>query len=379
MLLKAAGLDLALLQPAEPVWNSPAASDTRVAWTGTYPGPRKRPLRVEAASWRGKPVFFRVIEPWDEPQRADARPPTPSEQARNVINVVLLLGAFIGAVLLGWRNHRLGRGDVRGASRLALLILAAQMAVWVFGGHHMPDFWLAATFMLALSQALFFAGVVWMLYMALEPYVRRRWPQTLISWSRLFAGRVRDPLVGSDILYGLVLAVIWGVLFEIRFQVAARMGEAPNRNNLLWIESTGSAVASWVRHIPQSVQGVLIFFFMLFVLRVLLRKQWLAVAVFALLFSVPAALDSNRIYLDIPIMAVVYATAAYFLVRFGLVTLATAVFGVDLMMSVPYTLDPSSWYFGTSVAVLLSTVAIAAFAFHSALAGRPLVKEEWFN
>ena len=43
-------------------------------------------------------------------------------------------------------------------------------------------------------------------YMAFEPYVRRRSPRTLISWTRLLAGRFRDPLVGADLLVGCVLA-----------------------------------------------------------------------------------------------------------------------------------------------------------------------------
>jgi fructuronate reductase len=35
-----------------------------------------------------------------------------------------------------------------------------------------------------------------MLYVALEPFVRRMWPDALISWSRAIMGRLRDPLVG---------------------------------------------------------------------------------------------------------------------------------------------------------------------------------------
>ena len=52
----------------EPLWNSLAASDTRVAWTGTWPG-TTRPLRVEAASFQGKPVFFSLIGDWTKPDR----------------------------------------------------------------------------------------------------------------------------------------------------------------------------------------------------------------------------------------------------------------------------------------------------------------------
>ena len=40
----------------------------------------------------------------------------------------------------------------------------------------------------------------WICYMALEPYVRRYWPRTMISWSRLVKGHCRDPLLGRDLL-----------------------------------------------------------------------------------------------------------------------------------------------------------------------------------
>ena len=50
------------------------------------------------------------------------------------------------------------------------------------------------------------------LYLALEPFVRRRWPQSLISWTRLLAGDVRDPLVAGHILlataFGVAIAIV---------------------------------------------------------------------------------------------------------------------------------------------------------------------------
>ena len=58
-----AGLDQAQLRPADPLWNWLAASDTRAAWTGTWPG-SGRPLRVEAAALGGRPVAFMLIGPW---------------------------------------------------------------------------------------------------------------------------------------------------------------------------------------------------------------------------------------------------------------------------------------------------------------------------
>ena len=71
LLFSAAGLDPAQFESSEAQWNSLAASDARAAWTGKWPG-TTRSLRVEAAAWRGKPVYFDLIGPWSRPQRLRA-------------------------------------------------------------------------------------------------------------------------------------------------------------------------------------------------------------------------------------------------------------------------------------------------------------------
>src|ERR1700691_100551 len=68
ILFKAADLDIKQFQATEPLWNSLATADTRMAWTGTWPG-TMRPLHVEAAAWRGKPVFFSLTGDWTKPDR----------------------------------------------------------------------------------------------------------------------------------------------------------------------------------------------------------------------------------------------------------------------------------------------------------------------
>jgi serine/threonine protein kinase len=67
-LFSLAGLDPSQFKPADPEWFPLAAADARKAWTGTWPG-SSWPLRVEAASLGGKPVFFSLIGPWDKPTR----------------------------------------------------------------------------------------------------------------------------------------------------------------------------------------------------------------------------------------------------------------------------------------------------------------------
>ena len=58
-----------------------------------------------------------------------------------------------------------------------------------------------------MARATFAAAATWVTYIALETYVRRFWPQTMITWSRLLMCRFRDPLVGRDVLIGGLLGL----------------------------------------------------------------------------------------------------------------------------------------------------------------------------
>ena len=51
-------------------------------------------------------------------------------------------------------------------------------------------------------MALLVACTVWVLYVALEPHARRLWPTSMFGWARLLDGRLKDPLIGRDVLIG---------------------------------------------------------------------------------------------------------------------------------------------------------------------------------
>jgi hypothetical protein len=57
------------LASAEPHWIPLVSFDARAAWIGSYTHAPEVPLRIEAASWRGRPVNFQVIGPWSRPER----------------------------------------------------------------------------------------------------------------------------------------------------------------------------------------------------------------------------------------------------------------------------------------------------------------------
>jgi hypothetical protein len=193
----AAGLDRGRFTPSEPSWVPPAAFDARAAWTGSFAHTPSIPLRVETASWKGRPVYFQVIGPWTLPDRMEAVRRTASQRAGQWIILGLISAVCLAAALLAWRNYRLGRSDMSGSSRLAAFVLICSWIRWLCSAHHLPVTAEFVNLTWGLSSALYWTALCWVLYMALEPYVRRRWPQCLITWTRVLSGGTRDPLVAS--------------------------------------------------------------------------------------------------------------------------------------------------------------------------------------
>jgi serine/threonine-protein kinase len=236
-----------------------------------------------------------------------------------------------------------------------------------------------ALFVLALSSALFNAALVWTVYLALEPYVRRHWPHSIISWSRLIDGKLSDPAVGRDILYGVTLGVLWGTIFGIRAVLQHSMGGRPGTSNAEYLEGARSALGAWMVHVQGAVRGTLFFFFILFILRVLLRNQWLAAAIFVAIWTTIQSLGGSHPGIDIPTYIAIYSIAALALVRFGLVTLAAAFFTVDSIGNTPITTNPSLWYFGSTVFAMAAVIVLAAWSFRAATAGRKLFSADLFE
>ena len=75
-------------------------TDTRAAWTGPYRDRTDLPVRIEAASFHGRPVYFQIIFPWTSANRFTPATPTTWEKLRSFGSyalgaLVLLVGAAL--------------------------------------------------------------------------------------------------------------------------------------------------------------------------------------------------------------------------------------------------------------------------------------------
>ena len=191
------------------------------------------------------------------------------------------------------------------------------------------------------------------------------------------SGRVRDPLVGRDVLFGVILGLTWVVIIEIRFLIGiTRLNSAPQLLMTDYLLGLRSTLGAAIVQVPGGIQGTLFFFVILVVLRYLLRNRWAAAAGFVVLFTTLNALQSSHPWVAATSGTLVYAIAAFALVRFGLITLTIAVFIANTMLNVPVTFDFSRWYAPYALAVPLFVLALAFWGFYTALAGQSLFKIE---
>ncbi|HEV2691158.1 MAG TPA: serine/threonine-protein kinase, partial [Bryobacteraceae bacterium] len=217
MVFAATGLDPARFTSVEPNVLPHVMADSRAAWSGSYQESPGTPIRIEAAAYHGK-----LVNLVQTMQFSDAPRSSPLAGGRSPGDLVLLtlqLVVLIGSVPFARYNLRLCRGDTRGALRLGLFAFCVCLGSWVVGGTHVATAEEANLFIMATMRAVFNGVTLALTYISFEPFVRRKWPETIVSWSRVLVGGFRDPLVGRDVLLGTLMGVTGTVILGFGSQL----------------------------------------------------------------------------------------------------------------------------------------------------------------
>jgi hypothetical protein len=174
-LFEAAGLDPSRWTETASQEIPPYSFDERKAWTGTFAHAPNMPTRIEAAAWKGRPVSFELFGPWRRPARIQPRAPqTTGQRVVGRFLLVVISIVLVGGLWLAVRNSRAGRGDMRGALCLAAYGLIFQSLSEIVRLHHVSTPAELLYLVDQISIGLFVAAMIWVLYMALEPFLRRR-------------------------------------------------------------------------------------------------------------------------------------------------------------------------------------------------------------
>jgi hypothetical protein len=370
-----AGLDAARFQRVEPQWLPASPFDARAEWTGSIPELPDVALRVSAAAFRGKLIHFQVLGPWSRPERMELPRQSTGLFIAQTTLIIMLFALLIVVIFFARRNLRQGRGDRAGAFRIALFMFVVSMFYTHLSRHiagSLRD--LVNSGGAAWAQSITNALVVWLAYIALEPYFRRRMPELLIGWARLLEGRFRDPYVGRDVLIGAVFGAGAALVAHLVNGLPSWFA-FPGQTTIPPVRLLGPGGTNPLVYISQDilqavVQGVsmLVWYFLL---RLLLRRKPLAVGALAVVMFL-LNLGGENVWVEIPGAILTAALVVILVERFGL--LAAVVFWLfyNLLVGAAPSLDFSNFYATYALPGLLLVVALALYAFRISLGSQPL-------
>jgi hypothetical protein len=330
--------------------------------------------QVNIAEFDGQIVFFHVI---------DTAAPTPrtfsplKDEGLTLGPGVSVLVTLI-AMVLAWRNVLAGRSDVRGGRWLALFVFAASFTDAALESVFTPGV-LFTGLLLSLAASVRF----WIYYVALEPLARRYWPEMLVNWSRGLAGRVQDPGIGREILYGMLTAILFTVFAFGMLGVAP----APKPQTLCGTRYLIAELADSLRYVLVfSLQIAIV----MVLVRVVARNKWLpvmAAACFAYAwhpnFFEPAWSDwddfRSQDLANIVAYTMYYATAGVLIARLGLLAASSFMLCHGFFRFLPWTADLAGPDLPGTVLAVIAILICALYGFYTSVGGPSTFRDHSMN
>jgi serine/threonine-protein kinase len=381
VLLEHAGLERKEFTAAEPCVTPPVLCDDVHAFSGPYGAAADAPITVQVGSYRGRPNYFEIVNAWDAREDSDAASTVPLAAA--LIGIVLL----ITVNLIAYRNLAQNRCDRRGAFRLAVFTMLVWMLGWSIAELRirgpLDDVAQMIGYVLfgkPFGHAIAHAFMAWIAYVALEPYARRLWPRTLVTWTRLLMGRFRDPQLGRDVLVGALVGCALVFLDHLSRFVLVQIGHAPPPPASFTVGGLRENLARLVVESGNAVSMPLIMLVLLVILRLVLRVNWAAMLGFILLLIVmpllraEASLDA-RTAVEAAGSAVFAAILLMMLLRYGACAGIAAWWVQTSLDSFAITPDLTQWYAAPALVSVLTCVVLLFYGFYASLAGQPIFKD----
>lgn len=371
---QAAGLDIKTFTEVEPATSPTRPVDSFRAWRGPHPKIPDTPLVVEIGSWKGRITHVQVAYPWMRAAGAPRPQRTFLEKFRGHMFLFFAAVGFVFVALLARRNWKLGRMDWRGALRVATAKLILGLTIWAGTVHAVPSEDMLFYFFHTAAEWLTVSAMIWLLYLALEPALRARWPHSIVTWNRVLAGRWGDAQVGAHVLIGAAIGCgIWttATLLEMWFGEYALNSDG----GLFFTLGTRQWLAGHAGTVSAALNLSLIGFFCIFGLRTLLRKEMLAAIAAAILFTMTEGqvVNSPDWQWKALMFASIFAILIFVLLRLGLVATMSAVIFINSMGSITLGGDWKTWYAPAGIATLLLLLTIAILAFWRSLGSRDLL------
>jgi serine/threonine-protein kinase len=362
---RAIGFDISQWPETTPRFTPRYAFDWQKAWKGQQPV-LHTDITVQAAAWHGRITDLEVLRPWS---RAWHEPESHirnwKQSARTLVARLITGLAFLFSAFIAARNLRAGRGDRRGAWRLSVVYFILVGGEWVCSVHWVADISMIEIFVANASDWFTSAALIWVLYIALEPAVRARWPHAILTWSRVLAGRWQDAQVAAHVLYGALVGLIITALFLVAqwFQISHGSGFSTTNAEV------GLSARHWMADVLGRAYGAaefgLLVVFAIFCFRAVCRKDWIASVAAAVFFTLEESdvWQGNMLLLNFLFFLGIFSLLVFVLLRLGLVSTMAALFFVNLLLRIPGAQGLTQPYESAVVTYPALLLAIVIWAF----------------
>jgi len=198
----------------------------------------------------------------------------------------------------------------------------------------------------------------------------------LITWSRLLTGRLRDPLIGHDLLIGSLAGVAVSLLILLGHLIPGWLGQpgpAPVTNSVGTLGGLNNVAGILFQLQPGAMIAPIAIFFLIFGVRLVVKKQWVAIGIAFVLMSLIQGLQTQQTtVLGWATSAAVWGLLIYVLVRFGILAALISFVYANMLLVLPLTTDPSVWYANRAWFGLAILAVVTGTGVYLALAGRPV-------
>ena len=403
VVLDLAGIDREKVSEIAAVKAPKVYCDQLQAWTVDQGTAKER--KIQAGTLAGRINYFEIVGLRDAILYSTNQEMPP---AMMVLFVLVHLLVLAGA----WYNVYSSRSDLRRAMAFALFVGMLYLFQEISALNIRSPGFVHSLFGLvegrAFGHMLIHAAFVGASYLAIEPFVRRFWPRSLVGITRLFDGRFRDPVVGKELLVGSAIGCSFGLLGAFAFKMIGMMGLMSDRLVYGGVPALISS-STWISGQINFVSGCMLACFMIASICVLIRffssnpmfpKHLVAVFAFLLIciavpklvqsYGVTAGLDPQQdVAVDQEVGSVVEATSDLdkgfvwylpFIMMAGMLALSNVFFRIGLLatfvtMVTLYTvilappLHVSSWYSGPAMASMASLILLSGFGFLTSQGG----------
>ena len=375
-----AGLNLADFEPATPSLNPKAAVTEYRAWTGVFPDEPGTRVTVHGGAIAGRVSEFSILtDPDLQTTLAESPPASPENPFFTWLRIVMVVGTVIAGSALSWRNIRLRRSDHASATRIALILALVSGAGFILLPSRIPSF-TALVFGSAphLAATILGGALFWIFYVALEPFARKVWPSILIGWARLLSGRVRDPMVGRDILIALCAGSLYSLLMDLSILAPMFTGEP---SNVIPLFSSGDGylvgpkpvTGRLALNILNAVIGGAAQLLFIVLLRLILRRAMLAAGVYSLIVLALNWGQAGATISALPTLGVLSAMVVFVMLRYGLLPQILAIYTSTVINSTPVPVTMDTWFAAPALIPMGLLTAAAVYGFFTATRGRKLL------